>query len=396
VTKRQEAAALRILVFDDEAAVGRIVTRIATMSGLTASAVTDVAAFEAHVHHDAPDVIILDLQLEDTDGVTQLRWLADHKYTGALILVSGFDERVLNTARTVGLSLGLNLTDVLAKPLRLGDLEALFARLTPRKEPITPERLLEGIAAGELQLNFQPVVTRHSSQVLKFEALVRWNHPDNGPVPPSDFIPMAECDDGMIEALTDWVTGAVVEAYQILREDGLAVPIALNLAPRNLHDMNLPDRIEQRLRQGNMPAADLCLEMNETAIFSDPLRSMDILTRMRLKGMKLSIDNFGTGFSSLRLLRQMPFTEIKIDRSFIVDVTQSADSRAIVKAIRDVAKNMDMACVAQGVETAAAADFLEQAGIPTLQGYFIARPMPVREIPGWIRQWKAADSISAA
>ena len=174
--------------------------------------------------------------------------------------------------------------------------------------------------------------------------------------------------------------GAAVEAYQVLTELGLQVPLAVNISTQNLHDLTLPDRLEQRLRAGGMPPQHLCLEITESAVFKDAGRTMDILSRMRLKGMQLSIDEFGTGYSSLKMLRQMPFSEIKIDQSFIADVTTSRDSRAIVKSIIDLAASMDMDCVAEGVETAETADALEQMGVCDLQGFFIARPMPVEAV----------------
>jgi DNA-binding CsgD family transcriptional regulator len=146
----------------------------------------------------------------------------------------------------------------------------------------------------------------------------------------------------------------------------------------------LPDRLEQRLRAGGMPIQHLCLEITESAAFKDTGRTMEILSRMRLKGMQISIDDFGTDYSSLRLLRQMPFSEIKIDRSFVADMTTSRDSRAIVKSIIDLAANMEMSCIAEGVETAETADLLEQLGARNIQGYLIARPMPIEAIPAWV------------
>ena len=128
---------------------------------------------------------------------------------------------------------------------------------------------------------------------------------------------MAESNTAVIDALTDWVVGAAVEAYQVLAELGVSVPLAVNMSTQNLHDLTVPDRLEQRLRAGGMPARHLCLEITESAAFKDASLTMDILSRVRLKGMQLSIDDFGTGYSSLKVLRQMPFSEIKIDRSFV-------------------------------------------------------------------------------
>jgi EAL domain-containing protein (putative c-di-GMP-specific phosphodiesterase class I) len=385
-----------ILVFDDDAAVGRLVVRIAQMLGMEAVAVTDTTAFLEHLRNDPPQVVVLDLQLGDTDGVEQMRVLAEQHYAGALVLMSGYDARVLATARAVGQSLGLEVASVLEKPLRVADLEQVLERLRSAGRSLSVERLCEGIANNELILELQPVVTRTPKTLKKLEALVRWNHPLTGRIPPDMFMPIAESDTAAIDALTEWVVGAAVDAYQVLSKCNVNVTLAVNISTLNLHDLALPDRIEQRLRAGDMPAKHLCLEITETAAFKDPTRTMDILSRMRLKGMQLSIDDFGTGYSSLKMLRQMPFSEIKIDRSFVSDVTTSRDSRAIVKSIIDLATNMDMGCVAEGVETEEIAELLEQLGVRDVQGYLIARPMQVQAVPAWLALWLAGDETGVA
>lgn len=385
----------RVLVFDDTAAVGRLAVRIATMSGLDAMAVTDAASFARHLDSYKPQIVLLDLQLGETDGVEQLRLLAERQYGGVLVLMSGFDARVLATARALGQSLGLKVEAVLEKPLRVAQLEAVLRQLQSGGRSSSAERLLEAIANDELVLDFQPVVSRKSKVLKKLEALVRWEHPTAGRIPPAAFLPTAESDTATIDALTDWIVGAAVEAYQVLAEVGVSVPLSVNMSTQNLHDLSVPDRLEQRLRAGGMPARHLCLEITESAAFKDAAVTMDILSRVRLKGMQLSIDDFGIGYSSLKLLRQMPFSEIKIDRSFVADATTSRDSRAIVKSIMDLAANMEMGCVAEGVETDETAELLEQLGSCDMQGFLIAPPMPVEAVPAWLAIWLRSDVTGA-
>jgi EAL domain-containing protein (putative c-di-GMP-specific phosphodiesterase class I)/AmiR/NasT family two-component response regulator len=382
----------RVLVFDDDAAVGRLAVRVADMSGMTATAVTDAASFAQRLRTQPPQVVLLDLQLGETDGVEQLRLLAERQYGGVLVLMSGFDARVLATARALGQSLGLNVEAVLQKPLRVTELEAVLRRLEFAGQSPSAERLLTAIANDELVLDFQPVVSRNPKVLRKLEALVRWQHPTAGRIPPGEFLPLVESNTGVIDALTDWVVGAAVEAYQVLSQLGVSVPLAVNMSTQNLHDLTVPDRLEQRLRAGGMPARHLCLEITESAAFKDASLTMDILSRIRLKGMQLSIDDFGTGYSSLKMLRQMPFTEIKIDRSFVSDATTSRDSRAIVKSIMDLAANMEMGCVAEGVETEETAELLERLGSCDMQGFLIAHPMPVEAVPVWLANWMPGDT----
>jgi EAL domain-containing protein (putative c-di-GMP-specific phosphodiesterase class I)/FixJ family two-component response regulator len=378
---------MRVLVFDDDEAIGHLVVRVAKASGLEATAVSAAEAFKQSLQTDSPQVVVLDLQLAGTDGVEQMRLLANQQYAGALVLMSGYDARVLATAQSVGKSLGLKVECILEKPLNVKQLSDVFERLLFAGQALSTQRLLAAIANDELILDFQPIVSRQPKTLKKLEALVRWEHPVLGLIPPNRFLPVAEGDTATIDALTDWVVGATVDAYQVLAQLGISVPLAVNVSMCNLHDLTLPDRLDQRLRAGGMMAQHLCLEITESAAFTDVARTMDILSRIRLKGMLLSIDDFGTGYSSLKMLRQMPFSEIKIDQSFISDVTTSRDSRAIVKSIIGLAANMDMACTAEGVETEETAKFLEELGVCDLQGYLIARPMPVEAVPSWLAIW---------
>jgi EAL domain-containing protein (putative c-di-GMP-specific phosphodiesterase class I)/DNA-binding CsgD family transcriptional regulator len=385
----------RVLVFDDDPAIGRMVVRVANMTGLDATAVADAASFEQILQQHVPQIVVLDLQLGATDGVEQLRLLATWKYTGVLILMSGHGARVLTTVRALGHSLGLNVECILEKPLRVADLERVFARLMVTPESLSAERLMAAITNDELTLEFQPVVSRKPKILKKLEALVRWEHPSAGLILPDAFLPVAESNQTIIDALTEWLVGAAIDAYLVLAELDVQVPIAINISTGNLHDLTLPDRVEQRLRGGGMPMEHLCLEITESAAFQDATVTMDILSRLRLKGMALSIDDFGTGYSSLKLLRQMPFSEIKIDRSFVSDLTTSRDARAITKSIIDLAANMEMVCVAEGVETEEIAACLEQLGACDMQGYLIARPMPVEAVPAWLNIWLQAGTVSS-
>jgi EAL domain-containing protein (putative c-di-GMP-specific phosphodiesterase class I)/DNA-binding NarL/FixJ family response regulator len=376
-----------LLVFDDDDAIGRLVVRVAAIAGWQAVAVADVQAFHQQLQDRPPQMIVLDLQLDDTDGVEQLRLLAGRQYAGMLILISGFDTRVLETARILGQKSGLKIVGGLQKPLQMAEFQSLLQRSRSESSPLSVQHLRQAIADDELSLEFQPIVTRNPRKLEKLEALVRWDLPNGGQISASEFVPVAEADSLTIDALTEWVIGAVVEAYHVLSQTAVTVPVAINLSARNLHDLNLPDRIGDRLRAGDVPAQHICLEITETAAFADAARSMDILSRMRLKGMSLSIDDFGTGYSSLKLLHQMPFCELKVDQSFVRDLATSRDSRAIVKAIGDLAANMGLDCVAEGVETEETAELLEQMGIRHLQGYHIARPMPVEAVAAWHEIW---------
>ena len=382
-----QTMSLRLLTFDDDEATGRLVSRVARLVGLEATSVTEPEAFHANLRRSPPDLIALDLQLGNTDGIEQLRFLAEQQYRGRLILMSGFDARVLSTAAALARDLGLNVETSLEKPIRVAQLESVLDRLKLAQRPMSPNRLLDAIENDELYLEFQPVVARTPRALRKLEALIRWHHPKLGRLGPDKFIPMAETDVAVMDALTEWLIGSAIESYRVLAECDIRVPIAINVSPRNLHDLTLPDRLERQLRAAGMPPQHLCLEITESAAFDDTPSTMDILTRVRLKGMQLAIDDFGTGFSSFKLLRQMPFTAIKIDKSFVTDLETSRDSRAIAKSIIDLAANMEMESVAEGVETEEVAAMLEALNVRSLQGFLIAPPMPIEVVPSWLEGW---------
>ncbi len=316
---------MRILVFDDDPGIGRLVVKFAGIKGLDAAAVADAEAFWELLQCNAPETIVLDLQLGQTDGVEQLRLLADHHYAGQIVLISGHGARLLSTVRAMAENLGLNIAATLEKPLQIPALEQLLERLHATPRVVSAEQLRAAIVNDEMSLDFQPIVAMKPRTLKKLEALVRWDRAGAGTIQPSGFLPIAEGDAATMGALLDWVIGATMEAYHVLGQLGVTVPIAVNISARNLEERSLPDRLEQRLRDGGMPPEQLWLEVNKTAAFEDATLTMDILSRLQLKGIRLSIDNFGAGYASLILLRQMPFSEIKIDRSFVTDMTASRD-----------------------------------------------------------------------
>ena len=383
---------MRLLIFDDDPAIGRLITRTAVMSGFEAVAVTDAAAFRQSLTAQLPDAVMLDLQVANGDGIEQVRVLAELNFRGVLVLISGLDGRVLQLASSLAQNLGLGVAGVLTKPIRVGELDALLERVKHARWTPTVESVLAAIREDELVLEFQPIVTRRPRALRRLEALVRWEHPTMGRLPPGDFLSVAEGDRTTIDALTEWVIGAAIESWQVLSSVGMQVPIAINVSSQNLHDLELPDRLATRLREGSMPCEMLCLELTETAAFHDAARSMDILGRLRLKGMQLALDDFGTGYSSLKLLRQMPFSAIKIDHSFVADMERSRDSLAIVKATIDLAANMEMDSIAEGVETEGVARLLEQMKVGALQGFLIAPALPVEAVPAWQAFWLAGEA----
>jgi EAL domain-containing protein (putative c-di-GMP-specific phosphodiesterase class I) len=252
-----------------------------------------------------------------------------------------------------------------------------------------PAELARAIANDELRLDYQPKVDVTSGAVLGVEALVRWQHPMRGRLGPDSFIPLAEQSD-QIGELTRWVMRTAVAQWRRWHEVGLDISIAVNFSGRNLNEIEFPDILERLCRNLDVACGQFVIEITETATASDEVKMMDIATRLRLKGFRISIDDFGTGYSSLVQLQRLPFSEMKIDKSFVIQCVASRESLVIVKSIIDLAHNLNLKVVAEGVETLEALELLRRLGCDLAQGYYLSRPMEGAKLPTWVSAWVAS------
>jgi len=252
------------------------------------------------------------------------------------------------------------------------------------------DELARALSAGELLLEYQPKIDLSSGAVTGVEALARWQHPTRGRLGPDSFIPLAEQSD-LIGALTRWVMRTAVEQSRRWREVGLEISIAVNFSARNLEEIDFPDVLEGLCRAADVDCRQFVIEITETAAASDEIKMMDIATRLRLKGFRISIDDFGTGYSSLVQLQRLPFSEMKIDKSFVIHCTSSRESLVIVKSITDLAHNLNLKVVAEGVETLDVLELLRRLGCDLAQGYYLGRPMDGARMPAWVRAWAASQ-----
>jgi diguanylate cyclase (GGDEF)-like protein/PAS domain S-box-containing protein len=244
--------------------------------------------------------------------------------------------------------------------------------------------LRHAIDYDELLLHFQPKLNLRDGTLAGVEALVRWQHPQRGFLPPSEFIPLAE-QTGLIHVLSMWVIQAALSQYRALRDAGLDVPVAVNLSRRTLQDPQLPAKVAEMLDSWGVPPAALILEITESSLMADPARAGENLSQLRALGVRISIDDFGTGYSSLASLKNLPVDELKIDQSFVQAMAADASSRAIVRAIIDLADALKLQVVAEGIEDRATLDVLTSLGCDVAQGYFLSRPIAAVELVPWVR-----------
>ena len=250
----------------------------------------------------------------------------------------------------------------------------------------TQGRLLAGFARAleEQRLNmvYQPKVSLRDGRLIRVEALVRWDDPELGPIEPSRFVPLAE-QHGLIDDLTQWGLRTILRQWLDWREEGIDTCLAFNISALSLQHLDFPDLVERMCRALEVPTDRLVLELTEGA--TQPLvKLMDTLTRFRIKGIGLAIDDFGTGYSSLLQLRQLPFTEVKIDQAFVADLDRSSDCRLIVKTITDLAHGLGLTATAEGIETIEQLRLVQELGCDIAQGYLISPPIA----PGAAGHWK--------
>ncbi|QLA83877.1 EAL domain-containing protein [Acidovorax sp. JMULE5] len=242
--------------------------------------------------------------------------------------------------------------------------------------------LRHAVEHHELRLYLQPKVPLHGQPGRAAEALVRWQHPQRGLVPPMQFIPFAE-QTGFVRQLTLWMFEEVARLLADPRTQGLALRVSVNLSTRDLLDPELSTRLADILVRHGVPASAFCLEITESAIMDDPQRAEAMLNRLSEQGFKLSIDDFGTGYSSLAYLKRLPVDELKIDKSFVMGMETGEDDAMIVRSTIDLAHNLGLTVVAEGVETAAILERLRTLACDEAQGYHIARPLPVDDFLAW-------------
>jgi EAL domain-containing protein (putative c-di-GMP-specific phosphodiesterase class I) len=259
---------------------------------------------------------------------------------------------------------------------------------SPEHDRNTAERLAlvsdlrRAIECEDLTLHFQPEVDVQTGALIAFEALARWRHATRGMVPPEEFIALAE-QTRLIRPLSRW---AIRSALRQCRQwDGslLAVPIAVNLSVHDLQDPGIPDFVAAALSESGVRGERLCIEITESSLMADPGGAVETLTSLRALGVRIAIDDFGTGYSSFEYLRDLPADMLKIDRSFIGDMTASVSSRAIVRAITDLAHDLGLRVIAEGVEDRATWDLVGALGCDVAQGFYMSAALSAGEIPFW-------------
>lgn len=384
-----ENSCCKIYIVDDDEQQANLMQAIAKTIPLETEIYTSSIDFLSSPTISACDIVILDLKMPEKDGIEIMRDLASSHIKPHFILVSGFDERVLHSAKQMAESKQLHVIGTLSKPFKAKDFIALvknsyteslnqFSNEIPNiedaSEKTTIEELKLALRKHELIVYFQPQICFNLNKLQGAEVLVRWQHPEKGLLLPENFIPLAEKYQ-LMNLLTEEILMLAIKEYKKIIDSGINIKISINLSAQNVNDLSMPEKLEALLTSKNIDPNKVILEITESALMNKTSDSLDILNRLRMKGFSLSIDDFGTGYSSLVKLYQAPFTELKIDQHFILRSATDHDAKAIVRICILLAKELSMKTVAEGVETKEIWDELKNMGCDIAQGNFILEPM---------------------
>jgi len=387
-------AAPKLVVLDDEIDLAGFVCDVAETAGFFAQSFNRANDFKNGFKGDA-DVIVLDLLLPDIDGIEIIRFLAETKCKSRLILVSGFDEGVLHSAEKLVLEQGLPFIGSLNKPFRKNDLSTLLEKFTNTTDSSSSHKnskyhaidteLKNAIINDEITVYYQPKIHLLSKKVVGLEALIRWEHPKFNLLTPDNFLPTAE-NCGLIDDLTWIVLQKVVAQCQRWNHKNQKLTISVNVSANTMKDLSIPEKVSELLHKHRIDPKQIMFEMTETALMTEFTKSLDILTRLRMKGFRLSIDDFGTGYSSLVQLHRAPFGELKIDKSFVSIMENDKEAYVIVETVIALAQKLDMQVVAEGVESQSVLEELTVLGCDMAQGFYISKPLPAHEINTWLKE----------
>lgn len=385
----------RVLLVDDEPFIRTMTARMLADFGCTqfvevgngreALAVLD--RDDSHI-----DLILCDLSMPDMDGVEIVRHLGARKDCPPFAFLSGAESGALRAAEALARAYRLEVLGCLPKPTSKAALQSLLSHVSAEKPPrtkvdpiaIAEADLRRGIEAGELALHYQPKVSLETGRVSSVEGLVRWTHPHHGLLSPAHFVPLAETS-GLIAPMTEHLIEVSFRQQAEWQSQGFHTLIGVNLSPSMLSDVTLPDRAAKLADSLGIAADSIVFEITETGVAKEELIYLEIVTRLHLKGFLLSIDDFGTGQSSLQKLEALPFNELKVDRQFVHGAHRNPAKRAILTASLGLARSLGLKTVAEGAEHMEDVTLLEELGCEVVQGFVMARPMPPHDVLAWAR-----------
>lgn len=378
--------ALRILVVEDHNFQRKAVVHMLRSLGIenVLQASNGKQALEILQREPAIDIVLSDLDMPEMDGMEFIRHLAKQHPGISIIILSSMASALISSVEKMAHSYGLRLLGAVEKPSSLEQLEKLLVlhqqaqkktvRTTALAASFTLEEVLQAVCEKQIEPFLQPKVGLKTGRIIGAEALARWIHPQHGLIAPDAFIPLLE-QSGNMEELTFLMLEKTASACRLLHDKGHSLVMSVNLSLSSLGDITLAERVTRLVRKAGVDPHHIILEITESAAMTKVAHALENLARLRMHGFGLSIDDYGTGFSSMQQLTRVPFSELKIDRSFVTDCATNHSLRVIVESSIDMARKLRVKSVAEGVETQGEWDMLKGMNCDVAQGYFIAKPM---------------------
>ena len=338
-----------------------------------------------------PSLLIIDLEMPTMDGPELLAALGGRGMRAPIILASSRERALMNSVQDMGTALGLRIVGALQKPLTLASLGAVLQnkletaveKKPARRQSVDPDSLRAALADGNIQVHYHPQVEIDTGRIRGVEALARWHDASHGWIAPDAFIPVAE-QHGLIRELTLHVMDEAMRQTALWSRHGLDLSIAINLSPILLERGELVQEISELQQRHGLRADQIVLEITESSLLRDLAIALGVLTRLRLRGFRLSLDDYGTGFSSMQQLARIPFTELKIDRTFVHGAHERDSLQVILRSALEMASQLGIETVAEGVECLQDWQLLRQYGCKLAQGWLLAKAMPGGELEGWL------------
>lgn len=338
------------------------------------------------------DVVISDLDMPGMDGMEFIRHVGESRAAVSLIVASALDRALVATVETMARAYEVDLLGAIEKPATVKKLQALLASYAPsvRRERTTPQpmsaaEIADGLRNGQFEAFFQPKVDIVTGRMKGAEANARWRHPTRGIVPPSAFLAVLEAS-RLIDMLTELMLKSAAFNCRRWREAGCPASVSVNLSLSMLSDTGLADRMRSIVESEGLEAKNVIFEVTESAAAGNLGKALENLSRLRMKGFGLSIDDYGTGYSSMERLARVPFTELKIDRSFVQNADIDPTNRAMLESSLEMAQKLRIDAVAEGVETQGQLDMLREMGCAMAQGYFFCKPRDAFGFLDWMRE----------
>ncbi|ARN84159.1 EAL domain-containing response regulator [Candidatus Nucleicultrix amoebiphila] len=372
-----------LLIVDDDFQIIELLQVAAERMGYKVYATYTASGFKELYPTVTPHLIFIDLKLGDHNGIELLEFLILEKCSTPIILMSGQDEKVLHIAKHLGDTRGLSISGILHKPFNLKDFVELIEKAKKDSRFPDTESIKNAVEQNEMFVAYQPKISIQSGKFIGVETLLRWTPFNKDFISPSIFIPIAE-EEGFIKELTFFMLDNAFKDYALWRQEEM-YSLAINISLPVLNDSLFLEQLHEKIKAYKISPNEICLEITESyGITEDSISKLSILTKLRIQGFKIALDDFGTGYSSLLTLHRVPFTEIKIDKSFILDLFSNSESLVITKAIINLSHALGLKVVAEGIESFEVYKKLKELGCDEGQGYYFSNALSVEDLQDWI------------